>query len=109
MQEAAVGDQRCASRGIRVIRRPRGHGCGHKHGIVIPRVGTYPCASSSTNHPGDADVPAEPTRHSGTVNALSIDLQAMSLHEAVVTMNEEGDLVLGPGSTTPDVPKVVHH
>ena len=57
---------------------------------------------------GDGDALADLRRDPGAVNAFSLYLRAKSHHGAIVTLTEEGDLVLGLEIDDPlDDPEVV--
>jgi hypothetical protein len=59
--------------------------------------------------PGDLDVLAELQRDDGAQAGFSLYLRASAHHEAIVTITEEGDLVLGVGIDDPlNAPEVVH-
>jgi hypothetical protein len=57
---------------------------------------------AQTPSPGDADALAELHRDTEAVNALSLYLRAKTHYEAIITVTEEGDLVLGLGLDDPD-------
>lgn len=57
---------------------------------------------AQTPAPGDADALAELRRDAEAVNALSLYLHAKTHYEAIITVTEEGDLVLGLGLDDPD-------
>lgn len=57
---------------------------------------------TQTPAPGDADALGELRRDTEAVNALSLYLHAKAHYEAIITVTEEGDLVLGLGLDDPD-------